>query len=158
RLAPATGGIRELINTLQVDTNRWPAKAWPLAEELHPTAWIVRRSRETLAQSDPAKPIFLTASFYAPHPPLFPPARFFDKYLKAQLPPTAMGDWVDRSKLRPEGDKSGQRILLEGDTLRRAQAGYFGLIEHLDEQIAPLVADFKARSEKAGRPWLIVVT
>jgi arylsulfatase A-like enzyme len=49
-------------------------------------------------------------------------------------------------------------VLLEGDTLRRAQAGYFGLIEHLDNEIAPLIAEFKARSEKAGRPWVIVVT
>src|SRR5690606_15155188 len=59
---------------------------------------------------------------------------------------------------RPEGDKAGARILLEGDTLRRAQAGYFGLIEHLDEQIAPLIAEFKARSEKAGRSWVILLT
>jgi arylsulfatase A-like enzyme len=42
--------------------------------------------------------------------------------------------------------------------LRRAQAGYFGLIEQLDDAIAPLIADFRARSEKAGRPWIIVVT
>ena len=156
--APASGGIRAIINALQVDTNRWPANAWPLAEELHPTNWIVRRSREVVAQSPAERPLFLTASFYAPHPPLFPPARFFDRYLNAKLPPTAMGGWVDRRPLRPEGDKAGQRILLEGETLRRAQAGYFGLIEHLDEQLATLIADFKARSMKTGRPWMIVVT
>src|SRR5438552_13778293 len=46
------------------------------------------------------------------------------------------GDWVDWKALSPEGDKQGHRVLLEGDTLRAAQAGYFGLIEHLDEQIA----------------------
>ena len=50
------------------------------------------------------------------------------------------------------------RVLLEGETLRQTQAGYFGLIEHIDEQIGPLVAEFKARSEKAGRPWVIVFT
>jgi arylsulfatase A-like enzyme len=155
---PATGGIRQLIETLGVDTNRWPAKAWPLAEELHPTNWTVRRSREVIAHTPATQPLFLTASFYAPHPPFFPPARFFDRYLKADLPPVAMGDWVDQAALTPEGDKPGHRIRLEGDTLRRAQAGYYGLIEHLDEQLAPLIADFKARSEKAGRPWLIVVT
>ena len=156
--APASGGIRQVIATLGVDTNRWPAKPWPLAEELHPTNWIVRRSREVITQAPAAQPLFLTASFYAPHPPLFPPARFFDRYMRMNLPPPAMGDWVDRAALRPEGDKPGHRILLEGDTLRRAQAGYYGLIEHLDEQLAPLIADFKARSEKAGRAWVIAVT
>ena len=49
-------------------------------------------------------------------------------------------------------------MLLTGETLREAQAGYFGLIEHLDHEVAPLVAEFRARSEKAGRPWVVVVT
>jgi arylsulfatase A-like enzyme len=64
---------------------------------------------------------------------------------------------VDWQALSPEGDKAGHRVLLEGDTLHRAQAGYFGLIEHLDDQIAPLIAEFKERSRKAKRPWVIVV-
>lgn len=156
--APESGGIRALIERIGVDTNRWPAKPWPLAEELHPTHWIVQQSRDVIARTPAAQPLFLTASFYAPHPPLFPPARFFDRFMKMDLPPAAMGDWVDRKALTPQGDKPGHRILLEGDTLKRAQAGYYGLIEHLDEELAPLIADFKARSEKAGRPWLIVLT
>ena len=49
-------------------------------------------------------------------------------------------------------------MLLEGEVLRTAQAGYYGLIDHIDEQIAPLIRDFKARSEKAGRPWVVVFT
>jgi arylsulfatase A-like enzyme len=158
RAAPAAGGIRPIVERLQLDNNRWPAKPWPLAEELHPTSWIVRRSRETIAQTSPSSPLFLTASFYAPHPPLFPPARIFDSHLKKTLPAVAMGAWVDRRGLSPDGNTSGQRILLEGEKLQRAQAGYFGLIDHLDEQLGPLIADFTARSERAGRPWLIVVT
>ena len=157
RALPASGGIRGIVDLLRLDNNRWPAAAWPHPEELHPTAWIVRRSREIVAATSPDKPLFLTTSFYAPHPPLFPPARFFEKHLRAKLPPVAMGAWVDRSALDPQGNRAGDRVLLAGETLRRAQAGYFGLIEHLDEQIAGLVADFKARSERAGRGWVIAV-
>jgi len=73
-------------------------------------------------------------------------------------PDPARGDWVDWASLSPEGDRNGHRVRLEGDTLRRAQAGYFGLIEHLDAEIGPLVAEFKSRSGKAGRPWVVVVT
>lgn len=158
RALPESGGIRGIITALKVDTNRWPAAAWPYAEELHPTAWIVRRSREVIAAAPAAQPLFLTTSFYAPHPPLFPPARLFEKFLHAQLPPVAMGSWVDRASLKPEGDKQGARILLEGETLRRAQAGYFGLIEQIDELLEGLIADFRARSERAGRAWVILVT
>lgn len=77
KAAPESGRIRTIINKLQVDTNRWPAKAWLLAEELHPTNWVVQRARQVLAETAMGRSIFLTASFYAPHPPLFPPARLF---------------------------------------------------------------------------------
>ncbi len=157
-LLPGSGGIRGIVDALKLDNNRWPAAPWPHAEELHPTAWIVRRSREAIAATPAEQPLFLTTSFYAPHPPLFPPARLFEKHLAADLPPVAMGEWVDRKALSPEGNKSGARILLQGEKLRRAQAGYFGLIEQIDEQLAGLTAEFRARSERAGRPWVILVT
>jgi len=158
KAAPQYAGIRDLVTKLGLDYNRWPAASWPLADDLHPTAWIVQQSRHVVRETPPTQPLFLTTSFYAPHPPLFPPKKFFDAFLKKNLPPAAHGDWVDWSALSPTGSKNGHRIRLEGDRLRRAQAGYFGLIEHIDEQIGPLIAEFKRRSEKAGRSWLIVVS
>ncbi len=65
---------------------------------------------------------------------------------------------MDWDALSPSGDRQGQRVLLEGDTLRAAQAGYFGLIEQIDTEIDALVREFKARSEAAGRPWVVVFT
>ena len=158
REAPQTGGIRKLVKDLGITYNHWQAAPWPLANELHPTEWIVRQSKEVVREADTSQPLFLTTSFYAPHPPLFPPKRYFEKYMAQELPSPAHGDWVDWTALSPEGNRNGHRVLLQGQTLRRAQAGYYGLIEHLDDQIASLVADFKARSEEAGRPWVIVVT
>jgi arylsulfatase A-like enzyme len=158
KAAPETGGIRALVQNLGVTYNHWQAEPWPLADELHPTEWIVARSRNVIEEADGKQPLFLTTSFYAPHPPLFPPKRYFDKYMNQDLPPPARGDWVDWESLSPQGDRNGHRVLLEGDVLRSAQAGYFGLIEHLDHCIASLIRDFKARSEKAGRPWVIVFT
>ena len=55
------------------------------------------------------------------------------------MPAPAHSDWVDWASLSPEGDKAGHRVRLEGDTLRATQAGYFGLIEQLDDEIAPLM-------------------
>jgi len=126
RSAPETGGIRKLVEDLGVTYNHWQAKPWPLADNLHPTEWIVNQSRRMIAEADVDQPLFLTSSFYAPHPPLFPPKKYFDAYLKQELPPPAHGDWVDWGALSPKGDRNGHRILLEGETLRAAQAGYFG--------------------------------
>jgi arylsulfatase A-like enzyme len=155
---PKSGGIRNVIKELGVTCNHWQAKPWPLANNLHPTEWVVDQSRRAITEAAADKPLFLTASFYAPHPPLFPPKEYFDKYASQKLPEPAHGDWVDWQSLTPKGDGPGHRVLLQGETLRAAQAGYFGLIEHIDTRIAPLVRDFKSRSEKAGRPWVIMLT
>jgi arylsulfatase A-like enzyme len=158
QVAPQTGGILKLIHTMGVTINHWQAKPWPLKDQWHPTEWVIKRSREIVAQEDDGNPLFLTASFLAPHPPLFPPRKHYQACLNKDLPGIARGDWVNWDEVSPEGDRPGQRVLLEGEVLRKAQAGYYGLIDHIDEQIAPLIRDFKARSEKAGRPWVIVFT
>jgi len=156
--APGSGGIRNLVEEQGLTYNFWQAKPWPLDNELHPTAWVVREARRMIEQTEEDTRLFLTASFYAPHPPLFPPAEYFNHYIQNALPPPAMGDWVDKEELLPEGNSNGHRILLKDEMLHRAQAGYFGLIEHLDAQISLLVDDFIRRSEKNGRTWLVVVT
>jgi len=157
--APQVKGMREFVEEMGLTYNHWQAKPWPLADHLNPTEWIVARSRDVIRETDHEQPLFLTSSYYAPHPPLFPPKKFFDAlYESKKLPTPAHGDWVDWDALTPEGDKPGHRVLLEGEVLRRAQAGYYGQIEHIDEQIAALIGDFKARSEKAKRPWTIVFT
>ena len=152
KVAPETGGYDKLLADLGLSRNGWEAKPWPLADEHHRVAWIVRQARKVLGESATEKPLFLTASFVAPHPPLFPPKKYFDYYYSSTLPRPAHGEWVDWAKLSPKGDRVGHRVLLEGEPLRAAQAGYFGLIEQIDDEIAPLVEEFKARSRQGRSP------
>ncbi len=152
-------GIRALVAAMGVTYNHWEAEPWPLDDAWHPTSWVAREAQEFVEGAAGEEPLFLTASFYAPHPPLFPPAEYFEFYLQSELPPPARGAWVDWDSLTPQGGEGGRRrVLLAGEPLRRAQAGYFGLIQHLDDAVAPLIAAFTARSKRAGRPWLIVLT
>ena len=158
KAAPDTDGIKALVSSMGLSYNHWQAAPWPLGEELHPTNWVAQQALTVVQQTPANEPLFLTASFYAPHPPLFPPQRYFDAYLEKELPEPARGDWVEWDKITPKGSHGGSRVLLEGQRLRSAQSGYFGLIEQLDDEFAPLIAAFQARSEKAGRPWVIVFT
>ncbi len=156
--APHVAGIRELVAEMGLSYNGWEAKPWPLDDKLHPTEWIVDRSQRLVDEVASDRSLFLTTSFYAPHPPLFPPRRCFDACAARPLPVPVMGDWVDVEKLTEQGDEQGHRVLLSGRTRRDAQAGYFGLIDHIDAAIARLIHAFRQRSERAQRPWLIVFT
>ncbi len=159
KVAPEITNFRKWVEgTLGLSYNHWQARPWPLTNDLHPTAWIVTQARKVVAGVPKEQPLFLTASFYAPHPPLFPPKKYFEGYLNRELPAAAHGDWVDWDSLTTKGTDGGHRVLLEGERLRKAQAGYFGLIEHLDHEVAPLIAEFRTRSEQAGRPWVVVFT
>lgn len=160
KAVPEVGRIRDYFEKLGLTYNGWEARPWPLADDLHPTAWVVAQSRQLLARMPAERPVFLTTSFFAPHPPLFPPKRHFESILQRSLPSPARGAWVDYRGVpdAAKAKKQSHRVLLEGEPLRTAQAGYFGAIEHIDEQIGPLIEQFKARSEKAGRPWLILFT
>jgi arylsulfatase A-like enzyme len=142
-----------------ISFNGWTAKPWHLAEYLHPTNWISERTREFMAGYDEDDPLFLTASYYAPHPPLIPPAFYLERYLRMDLPPAAIGDWAEEPPNGGLGLPVDSHVTcLRGEALRSAQAGYFGLINQIDDQLYWLIRDFRALSGRAGRPWVIIFT
>ena len=152
-LVPELGGIRGL----GLSFNSWQARPWPLPEHLHPTHWTVKQARQIIAEHADDRPLFLTTSFYAPHPPLCPPAFYMERYLRQSLPDPAIGDWAVAPQVRGPG-VDAHRTHLTGEALRCAQAGYFGLIKHIDDQLTWLLAEFAALSRGAGRPWVVILT
>ena len=124
-----------------LDFNGWNARPWHLDETLHPTHYIVNESLKFLENRDRTCPFFLTVSFYAPHPPLCPPAFYMDRYLRQNLPDPAIGDWANPPENQEQGLLvSSPRVHLQGEALRSCRAGYYGLINHLDDQISRLLA------------------
>lgn len=116
------------------------ARPWHLAESLHPTNWAVTESIDFLRRRDPSKPFFLWTSFVRPHPPFDPPQVYFDMYKDLEMPAPPVGDWVDEESAM-HGDPSPVTAFrkLEGRRLSRAQAAYYALITHLDDQIGRLL-------------------
>lgn len=112
------------------------ARPWHLQENLHPTNWVVTESIDFLRRRDPSKPFFLKMSFVRPHPPLDPPQVFYDMYKDLDLPDPVMGDWADtndeaRAGLNPVTEKGN----VPKRRYKRAQAAYYALITHIDNQI-----------------------
>jgi len=117
--------------------NSWTARPWHLDERRHLTYRTAEQAARFFQKyRDPSCPFFLTVSFAAPHPPLCPPPFYMDRYLRMDLPPPVIGDWADP----PQEGKRGfgvdsDHVRLEGEALRSCKAGYFGLINHVDDQI-----------------------
>jgi arylsulfatase len=129
--------------------NDYTAHPWTYDEQLHFTNWTMMQAKRFMRIRDPGQPFFLTISFAAPHQPLSPPAFYFERYLRQELPDPAIGDWA----VRPENDGIGleangvgqdgkprsTKVCLEGELKRNAMAGYYGSINHNDDQIRRLI-------------------
>ncbi len=113
--------------------NDWTARPWPLPEYLHQTNWTVQRALDFLRRRDPTCPFFLTLSFIAAHPPLQPPEVYFNRYIRTGVPDPVIGDWAEPPE-SPTG-VAGKHVNLSGEALLNARAGYYGLINHLDDQL-----------------------
>lgn len=120
--------------------NDWTARPWHLDEDLHPTNWTVKEALRFLRHRDESRPFFLVVSFLAAHPPLVPPAFYFERYIRTGVPKPVIGDWVVPPPNGGKGlDVGGQHVDLKGEALLSARAGYYGLINHLDDQIRRIV-------------------
>ena len=125
--------------------NGWTARPWHLDETLHPTYQTVNHALHFMKTwRDPSSPLFMTLSFIAPHPPLCPPAFYMDRYLRMDLPEPVIGNWAQPPTLPggvpDRGDRGfrvdDDRVHLTGEALRSCRAAYYGLINHVDDQIS----------------------
>ncbi len=123
--------------------NDWTARPWHLAEHLHHTNWTVERALHFLRRRDPACPFFLTVSFLAAHPPLQPPAFYLDRYMRTGVPEPVIGEWCQAPESSP-GETAADGVApssihLEGEALLSARAAYYGLINHMDDQLRRII-------------------
>ena len=89
-----------------------------------------------LRDRDQSRPFFLVVSFLAAHPPLVPPAFYLERYIRTGVPDPVIGDWAVPPPAGSKGmDVSSQSVDLRGEALLCARAGYYGLLNHLDDQI-----------------------
>jgi arylsulfatase A-like enzyme len=119
-----------------VDCNSNVARPWDKPEHLHPTNYVVTESCDFLRRRDVTKPFFLYMSFHRPHPPYDPPAWAYEQYLNMEMPDVPVGDWVEEfAEYRNDFVPQAQVAKVRPDVLRRARAGYYGHMTHIDHQL-----------------------
>ena len=106
-------------------------------------SWVATETitflRDT-TERQPDRPFFVHAGFYAPHPPLNPPASALRQYDGRALPPRHYAD--DEIDHLPPQFAKGMRGLLDTpettwDVYRRH---FYAMVTHLDENIGRIVA------------------
>lgn len=139
--------------------NDWTARPWHLDEHLHFTNWTIDRALRFLERRDPSCPFFLTVGFIAPHPPLQPPAFYLERYLRTGVPEPVIGNWAKPPKFGAAGDPvSAFDVNLTGEALLSARAGYYGLINHVDDQIRRLLNPVLGIDKKTGYNTIVIFT
>ncbi|TDE94161.1 arylsulfatase [Occultella glacieicola] len=129
-----------------IDSNSWVARPWDKPEHLHPTNFVASESADFLRRRDSTKPFFLFASFNAPHPPYDPPAWAFEQYIDAEMPDPPVGDWTaGLAEWAKPWDPTAFVGEVSDKTLRRARAGYYGHMSHVDSQINFLLEELAHR-------------
>jgi len=148
-------------NNHGINGNSRTARPFNLDENYHQTSWTADCAIDFLnRRRDPSCPWFLHLSFWAPHPPLIPPQAYWDFYKDLDLRPT-LGQWTPpQPEQAPRGVAPDAAVgPFDPEEIRRAIAGYFGLIHHIDDRIrAVLERYFVHGSSRVKEPTLIVFT
>lgn len=119
--------------------NGWVARPFHLSEEFHFTNWVTDCAMEFLERRDPTVPFFLNVSYHQPHQPCTPPQAYWDRYIDADLPEPVIGDWVEREAYRPGLSVASWKTVLPPALMRQFRAGYYGCINHIDDQVNRLL-------------------
>ena len=123
-----------------VSANGWVGRPHYLPEEKTHTFWCVTKAIEFLHKRDPSAPFFLNVSFIDPHPPLTPPKFYYDRYISRDLPMPVVGDWAPKFEVPPKGlDVNASILSLDRETMRCCRAAYYGMVNHIDDQVGRLI-------------------
>ena len=127
--------------------NGWVARPWHLPENLHFTHWCADQALDFLHRRDPTVPFFLKVSFHQPHQPCTPPQPYWDRYVAMDLPEPVVGDWA-RVYDGPQRGLSvtSWRTALTPELMRQYRAGYYGSINHVDDQIGRVLTALPANT------------
>ena len=127
--------------------NGWVSRPWHMAEHLHFTNWCADQALEFLHRRDPTVPFFLKVSFHQPHQPCTPPQPYWDRYIGMDLPEPVVGDWARIYDAPVRGQAvASWRTALDPQLMRQYRAGYYGSINHIDDQIGRVLVKVPSNS------------
>jgi len=123
------------------NVNGWVARPWHLEERYHFTNWCTERAIDFLERRDPTVPFFLNLSYFHPHEPCTPPQNYWDRYIDAEHPDLIDAEWSHKKDEYESGlPVASWQTRLSPALLRQFRAGYYGCINHIDDQVSRVLS------------------
>lgn len=125
--------------------NEYGWRSWHLPEHLHVTNWITFQACRTIKRRDPTRPGLWYVSYTAPHPPLVPPASYFERYARRDMPRPVEADWSRPGTPLPPALEAVRHYWTDlppaqRDDMRRA---YYALCTHVDHQLRLIIGTLR---------------
>lgn len=133
---------------------------YPLEERYHQNNWLAREAVQFLTEDrDQESPFFLHLSFFHPHPPFVPPKSYLERYEKKDIPAPVCGEWVHDHEVKPGTPQNSAVGPFDPEIMKRATAGYYALINHIDDCIAHVIERWREYgNDRASEPLYVIFT
>ena len=132
------------------------ARPYNLPEKYHHNNWVTNIGVDYLCKyRDPSSPFYLHLSYWAPHQPLLPPQAYWDRYKDNDHTPP-LGEWTNHDEWQAGKPPASTHGPFQVEEMRQARAGYFGLVNHIDDQLNYLFDRWSCSRLKNDRPLLII--
>ena len=150
------GGVPLPAQAHGVTLNSWIGGPWHLDDRLHFTNWVTDNALRFLQHRDPTSPYFLKVSYFHPHHPVACPEFYYNRYITMDLPEPVCGDWARISDTPAAGTPVRTRKAhLAPALVKQYQAGYYGCINHIDNQIGRIL-DYADLPGQSGRETMFI--
>jgi choline-sulfatase len=126
----------------------------PLPESAFWGTYVAKKTSEFIDTAlDDEVPFFAWASIYEPHPPFFPPAEVYRKYIEQDI---CIPKVEDKGSPRdPAQEKRrGKWSHLTDHEIRQMMAGYFGMVEVADRSVGSIIG-FLDKRGILENTWII---
>jgi arylsulfatase A-like enzyme len=157
----ADNGVAHRAYAHGMGNNQYGARLSPIPTEYTTTAWTGDRAMEFLQRRDPTRPFFLYTSFDKPHPPITPPAEFYELYRDVTFPDPVLGAWVEDSvpsrirHLRNAFDWDA--LQARPHEIQQTFRGYAAMITHIDSTIGNVIGQIRELGE-LDNTWIMFLS
>ncbi len=148
-------GLGPQAHTHGMGNNQYGYRPSPLPEWATSTGWTADRSMRFLRRHDTSRPFFLYVSFDKPHPPLTPPAEYYDLYRDKSFPEPVKGDWVGSKFIgKLGGAKEWDR---RSDVMQETMRAYAACITHIDARIGQIIGTLR-ETDLLRNTWILFIS